>query len=164
MGERFVDNGDGSISDQITGLMWMKQDSWLDTNKFLTYRQAKKYADKKNEEAFGGHTDWRFPNKEDANSLYSRNKEFSIIDKYEMTIYIDPAFSEGCGHSTWTTHTRGKITAYVYSFVSGTGGHYEVDDSLDTSIRLVRGQMDESQVGKFAKVPPKRGMRIMDRK
>ena len=91
-------------------------------------------------------------------------KEFSIIDKYEMRIYIDPIFSEGCGHSTWTSLTRGKITAYVYSFVSGTGGHYEVDDSLDTSIRLVRGQMDETQSGKFAKVPPKKGMILMDRK
>lgn len=164
MAERFVDNGDETVSDQITGLMWMKNDSWLDTKKFLTYRQAKKYADKKNEEAFGGHADWRFPNKVEANSLYSRNKEVSIIDKYEMEIYIDPVFPEGCGHSTWTNLTRGKITAYVYSFVSGTGGHYEVDDSLDTSIRLVRGKMDESQIDKFAKVPPKKGMTLMDRK
>ena len=140
MAERFVDNGDETVSDKVTGLMWMRKDSWLDTNRFLTYRQAKKYAVKKNEESYAGHADWRFPNKEEANSLYSRNKEYFIIDKYEMEIYIDPVFSEGCGHSTWTTLTRGKITAYVYSFVSGTGGHYEVDDSLDTSIRLVRGK------------------------
>jgi len=164
MDRRFVDNGNGSVSDQVTGLTWAQKDSWLDVNKFLTYRQAKKYVDKKNAESFAGNNDWRFPNKEEANSLYFRDKEFSIIDKYEMQIYIDPVFTEGCGHSTWTTHTRGKITAYVYSFVSGTGGHYEVDDSLDTSIRLVRGQIDASQAGKFAKVPPKKGMILMDRK
>ena len=164
MDGRFVDNGNGSVSDQVTGLTWTKQDSWLDVKKFLTYRQAKKYAVKKNEESFAGHNDWRFPNKEEANSLYFREKECSIIDKYEMLIYIDPAFTEGCGHSTWTTHTRGKITAYVYSFVSGTGGHYEVDDSLDTSIRLVRGQIDAAQAAKYAKVPPKKGMILMDRK
>ncbi|MGV7221136.1 MAG: DUF1566 domain-containing protein [Nitrospinales bacterium] len=164
MSERFVDNGDGSISDNVTGLMWPKQDSWLDMGKFLTYRQAKKYANKKNEESFAGHSDWRFPSKEEANSLYFREKEFSIIDRYEMQIYIHPVFTEGCGHSSWTSHTRGKITAYVYSFVSGTGGHYEVDDSLDTSIRLVRGKFDEKQFEVFAKVPPKKGMILMDRK
>ena len=70
MDVRFVDNGDGSVSDQDTGLMWMKQDSWLDMNKFLTYRQAKKYVGKKNEEKFAGHSDWRIPNKVEANSLY----------------------------------------------------------------------------------------------
>ena len=164
MSERFIDNGDGSISDHLTGLMWMKQDSWLDMKKFLTYRQAKKYIIKKNEEAFAGHSDWRFPGKVEANSLYFREKEFSTIDRYEMDIYIDPVFTEGCGHSTWTSLTRGKITAYVYSFVSGTGGHYEVDDSLDTSIRLVRGQMDAIQSDNYALIPPKKGMTLMDRK
>ena len=164
MDGRFVDNGNGSVSDQVTGLTWTQKDSWLDVKKFLTYRQAKKYVGKKNEESFAGHNDWRFPSKEEANSLYFRDQEFSIVDKYEMQIYIDPAFTEGCGHSTWTSHTRGKITAYVFSFVSGTGGHYEVDDSLDTSVRLVCGQIDAAQAGKFAKVPPKKGLTLMDRK
>ena len=164
MEDRFIDKGDGTVTDQLTGLMWMQKDSWLDLKKFTTYRQAEKYLNKKNQETFAGHSDWRFPSKVDANTLYFREKEKSILDKYEMTIYIDPVFQKQCGHNTWTSHTRGKITAYVYSFASGTGGHTEVDDSMETSVRLVRGQFDESKAGKFAKVPPKKGMIIMDRK
>ena len=42
MGEedRFVDNGDGTIMDNLTQLMWMKNDSYLDLLKFVTYPGA----------------------------------------------------------------------------------------------------------------------------
>lgn len=164
MEDRFIDNGDETVTDKITSLMWMKKDSWHDLKRFLTYRQAKKYLVKMNQEAFAGYSDWRFPAKEEAHSLYLRDKAKSIKDKYEMEIYIDPVFEAEGGYNTWTSQIRGSITAYVYSFVSGTGGHKEVDDSLDTSIRLVRGKFDESQAGRFGKVPPRKGLVIMDRK
>ena len=35
----------------------------------------------------------------------------------------------------------GRINAYVFSFASGTGGQLDVDDGLNTSVRLVRGTM-----------------------
>ena len=63
-----------------------------------------------------------------------------------MNIYIDPIFTEGCGYDTWTSHTRGNITAYSYSFNSGRGGHKEVDDTLNTSVRFVRGEFDNSRL------------------
>ena len=48
MGEnRFVDNGDGTIMDNLTQLMWMKNDSYLDLLKFVTYPKAVKYLEKK---------------------------------------------------------------------------------------------------------------------
>ena len=48
MGEnRFVDNGDGTIMDTFTQLMWMKNDSYLDLLKFVTYPKAVKYLEKK---------------------------------------------------------------------------------------------------------------------
>ncbi len=49
MGEedRFVDNGDGTIMDNLTQLMWMKNDSYLDLLKFVTYPGAVKYLEKK---------------------------------------------------------------------------------------------------------------------
>ena len=81
-----------------------------------------------------------------------------------MNLYIDPAFTEGCGYNTWTSNTRGKITAYVFSFASGTGGHKEVDDTLDTSVRLVRGTMDDDAKATLGKIPPKKGMFISDQR
>lgn len=145
MGDRrFVDNGNGTISDTLTNLMWMQNDSYLDTKKFLTYTQGVKYQNKMNKDAFAGFADWRLPDKKEAQTLYDKEKK--LVDKYGIDIHIDSAFSPGCGFDTWTSNTRGKITAYVYSFNSGSGGHKEVDDILNTSARLVRGEFDSSRI------------------
>jgi hypothetical protein len=162
MEERFEDNGDGTVTDHKSGLMWMQNDSYNLIKKFLVYSSAKKFTVKMNEEAFAGYNDWRIPNKEEANSIYYRDKAKSIQDKYDMDLYIDPVFTEGGGYATWTSNTRGKITAYVFSYASGTGGHKEVDDVLDTSVRLVRGTIDPEAT--FGKIPPKRGMMISEQR
>ena len=142
--QRFVDNGDGTVTDTLTNLMWMQEDSFLVLKKFVTYRHALKFLEKLNGETFAGHSDWRFPNKREAHSLFDATK--SVRDKYDMDIHIDPVFLPGCGYDTWTSHTRGKSTAYSYSFNSGLGGHKEVDDTLNTSVRFVRGEFDNSRL------------------
>ena len=142
--QRFVDNGNDTVTDTWTKLMWMQEDSYLMLKKFLVYRHAKKLLDKLNTESFAGYNDWRFPGKREAHSLFDKLK--SIKDKYQMDIHIDPVFTVGCGYDTWTSHTRGNVTAYAYSFNSGSGGHKEVDDTLNTSVRFVRGEFDNSRL------------------
>ncbi len=148
--QRFIDNGDGTVSDTLTNLMWVNNDSYLDTKKFVTFNQSIKYRNRKNKDAFAGFTDWRMPDKKEAQTLYDRDK--NLQDKYGIDIHIDDAFIPGCGFDTWTSNTRGKITAYVYSFNTGKGGHKEVDDILNTSVRLVRGEFDSSRI-KLDKIP-----------
>ena len=147
---RFVDNGDDTVNDSLTQLMWKKNDSFLDLQKFVSYTAALKYLAKQNEACFAGYQDWRFPTKREAHSLYDQDQD--LKDKYDMRICLNDVFTKGCGHDTWTSNTRGKITAYVYSFSSGAGGHKEVDDILNTSVRLVRGEFDNSKT-KIAHVP-----------
>jgi len=148
--QRFIDNGDGTVSDTLTNLMWINNDSYLDTKKFVTFKQAIKYKDRKNKDEFAGFADWRMPDKKEAQTLY--DKEKNLQDKYGIDIHIDAVFIPGCGFDTWTSNTRGKITAYVYSFNNGMGGHKEVDDILNTSVRLVRGEFDSSRI-QMDKIP-----------
>ena len=164
MGDRFKDNGDGTVTDSQTGLMWKQDDSYLDLKKFISFTMAKKYLAKINEEAFAGYSDWRMPSKQEEHSLFHQEKDKVIQDKFEMALYIDPVFTEGCGFDTWTSQTRGRITAYVYSFGSGTGGHKDVDDILNTSVRLVRGTINPEAAAKMGKIPARRGMMVSEQR
>ena len=164
MDNRFVDNGDGTVSDQVTGLMWKQEDSFIEVKKFITYRQAKKFLDKLNEMKFAGYEDWRYPSREEAHSLFYQDKSKKIFDKYEMELFIDPVFTEGCGWDTWTSNKRGNITAYTYSFASGTGGHKDVDDTLNSSVRPVRGKSDPAVLKQFGKIQARKGMYVSDQR
>jgi len=44
--QRFIDNGDGTVTDTWTKLMWMQEDSFLMTKKFLIYLHAQRLRDK----------------------------------------------------------------------------------------------------------------------
>ena len=52
---QFMDNGDGTVSDLATGLMWTQQDS----GKALNWEEALAYAE---DLILAGHDDWRVPN------------------------------------------------------------------------------------------------------
>lgn len=164
MENRFTDNEDGTILDNLTKLTWKKEDSFQEFKRFLTFRQANKFLEKLNKEAFAGISDWRLPTREEAHSLYYPDKSQKVMDKYEMELYIDEIFPPGGGWDTWTSNTRGKITAYTYSFSSGTGGHRDVDDNLDSSLRPVSGKPDEKALKSFGKIKPRRGMFVSDQR
>lgn len=60
--ERCVDNGDGTVTDTQTNLMW--QDGSIGR---VDWYEAKNYVQKL---GLGGHTDWRMPNNEEIQGLY----------------------------------------------------------------------------------------------
>jgi hypothetical protein len=78
----FIDNGDGTISDEATGLMWMQSDN----GEALDWQQALRFA-----EGFewAGYYDWRLPNAKELQSIvdYSRSPESTA------SAAIDPLFS-----------------------------------------------------------------------
>ncbi len=47
-----VDNGDGTITDPNSELIWKKTDAWLDTHKFYTWQAHRDYVDEINKEKF----------------------------------------------------------------------------------------------------------------
>lgn len=65
----FVDNGDGTVTDRTTGLMWEQKGS----KREKSYYSATKYLKKLNKKKFAGHNDWRIPTIEELYSLLEPN-------------------------------------------------------------------------------------------
>ncbi len=78
---QFIDNGNGTITDRATGLMWMSKDS----GKGMDWSDALKYAEN---QRYAGHSDWRLPNVKELQSIvdYSRSPDTT------GSAAIDPMF------------------------------------------------------------------------
>lgn len=78
----FHDNGDGTVTDNATGLTWMKADSGMTMNwgEALAYAEAFEYA---------GHDDWRLPNAKELQSIV----DYSRAPDATGSAAIDPVFS-----------------------------------------------------------------------
>ena len=117
----FVDNGDSTITDSATGLMWTQDDG----NTGLNWEQALAWVEQKNVESYLGHDDWRLPNAKELQSIvdYGRSPDTS------SSAAIDPLFNatgitneggaadfpfywSGTTHANWTG-TSGGSAAYV---------------------------------------------------
>jgi putative cell wall-binding protein len=81
----FADNGDGTITDKATGLMWAQADS----GKALDWQEALAWAQAMNSENYLGHNDWRVPNVKELQSIidYTRSPDTT------QSAAIDPLFS-----------------------------------------------------------------------
>lgn len=77
----FKDNGDGTITDAATGLMWMQEDSKVGMN----WKNALSYAESF---TYAGQSDWRLPNAKELQSVvdYTRSPETT------SSAAIDPLF------------------------------------------------------------------------
>lgn len=69
----FIDNGDGTISDLATGLMWMQTDSGegKDWENALAYAENLEHA---------GYSDWRLPNVKELQSIVDYSGVYPAID------------------------------------------------------------------------------------
>ena len=115
---QFVDNGDGTITDSATGLMWMENDNevgvlWEDA---LSYAENLEYA---------GYNDWRLPNAKELQSIvdYTRSPDTTsaaaIDSLFDSTQIINEA-GETDFPFYWSSTTfcsqstaNGKAAVYV---------------------------------------------------
>jgi len=121
----FVDNGDGTISDHATGLMWQKTDDGTgrDWQESLAYAENLELA---------SYTDWRLPNAKELQSIvdYTRSPQTTnspAIDPiFETTAINDPEGNAGQYPFFWTstTHLDGAnpyASAVYIAFGDGQG-------------------------------------------
>ena len=105
---RLRDNGDGTITDEATGLMWSEADSGqgMDWGCALTWVQAR------NAEKHLGHGDWRLPNAKELQSIVDYTRAPAVT----RSPAIDPLFRttqlpDGDYPFFWssTTHLDGPL-------------------------------------------------------
>lgn len=82
----FTVNGDGTITDNSTGLMWLQSDDGVtrDWENALTYAESSTYA---------GHSDWRLPNVKELQGIVDYNYSPSATDASKVGPAINPIFS-----------------------------------------------------------------------
>ena len=132
---RYIDNGNGTITDTTTNLMWKKTDSFQDTKKWKNWFTGHEYMQIINLERFGGHEDWRYPFDEEAYSLFELEK--TSQDKYGDDIYLDPIFEAGSAGVTWTEDTKDS-SALIIQYEDGMKVWPSQYANLNMAVRLVR--------------------------
>lgn len=105
---RFVDNGNGTISDNATGLMWQQSDS----KDGMIWQDALTYAENLD---LGGHDDWRLPNAKELQSIvdYTRSLQTTgsaAIDPIFVTTEVKDPEGKKQFPNFWTgtTHLEGR--------------------------------------------------------
>jgi hypothetical protein len=81
----FKDNGDSTITDKATGLMWAKYDSHGGMN----WEAALAWAQTKNQANYCGHNDWRLPDIKELHSIVDYTRSPSTTN----SAAIDPVFT-----------------------------------------------------------------------
>jgi hypothetical protein len=111
----FSDNGDGTVSDRATGLMWSKSDGGEEDGAGKSWEEALAWVEQKNSDNYLGHSDWRLPNAKELQSIvdYSRAPDATGSAAIDPVFDITQITNEG-GEAdypafwTSTTHVRGN--------------------------------------------------------
>lgn len=126
----FVDNGDGTISDLATGLMWQVADD----GKAKDWPQALDYSKSL---SLGGYNDWRLPNAKELQSIvdYTRSPSTSgtpaIDPLFSLSSIKDPEGQKNYGYY-WssTTHQDGVNPASSAVYVAFGDAQGQMNDVL----------------------------------
>lgn len=121
--QSFTDNGDGTVTDNATGLVWQQ-----DTPSYMPWESALNYCEGLN---LADHMDWRLPN----------NKELiSIADETKYNPAIDTVFFPNTYSSHYWASTTIQVTfesAFAVLFENGLNFH--AGKGINLPVRCVRG-------------------------
>jgi len=125
-----IDNGDGTVTDTKTGLMWQKVEGGI-----KTWKEALAYCDTL---VLAGHSYWRLPALNELQSI-----DDSIRDN--PSIYRT-AFPDDTSSNYWSSTTKDDATDYAWTMFCKTGEVYAkfgeiytTDKNNGQGVRAVRG-------------------------
>ena len=136
-GNRFIDNGDGTITDKVSGLMWVKDPSQIPGGLFGTPGSPSRMMwydaiDRCENLDYAGYSDWRMPNVRELDSIVHHGVYNPAID----SLFFPN--TQGDGYWTSTVFLSWDDSVFVIYFWDG---YRTVDgrDWWDYYVRPVRG-------------------------
>ncbi len=136
--KRFIDNGDGTITDTKTNLMWMKQDSYLHSGHWMHWFDAINFVKKLNQEQFANYMDWDIPTVDELRTLYEPEKFNSSQIGREMKIHIDPIFAKNGSGGHWSIEKNGMHNAFGFIYNNGSVFSHPKKSKSRKAVRAVR--------------------------
>ena len=131
---RLTDNGDATILDNETGLVWAKEDSWPVAQDWLNFQESLQFVDDMNKKDYLGFHDWRIPEREEIEKLFMADS--TIMARSNNEIHLDPLFAPGGGNASWCLPFD-QQAAFYFSYTSGNTQQFDQDYSQGY-VRLVR--------------------------
>lgn len=126
----FVDNGDETVTDEASGLMWMQNDSGYyeagaEKDGTMNWEEALAWVGEMNEDGFLGYSDWRLPNVKELQSLVDYTKSPITTDSpaIDDLFYCSPiinCFGQDDYGYYWsgTTHDDTSASTIEYNAAS----------------------------------------------
>ena len=127
----FVDNGDGTVTDRATDLVWERHA----TAGLVEWSEVDSYIRELNSRQFAGYSDWRLPTIEELASLLG--KEFRPLNISDIFTYD---IGTG-GNAYWSADTKEPGHAYYIDLLAATISlNFFGEDHPGMSIKAVRSE------------------------
>ncbi len=120
----FVDNGDGTIQDNLSNIAWSKKDSIHIEGDWVNFEEALALIDELNKKDYLGFHDWRMPEKEEIEKLY--DPDMVLQARSNQEVHISNLFEPGGGNGSWCLPFD-QQAAFYFSYQSGISQTYDKD-------------------------------------
>lgn len=123
-----TDNEDGTITDNLTGLMW-EQKTQANEQYVYTYNEAVNYCETLN---LGGHDDWRVPTRKEYSSVFNLGRTSPALDITYFPYYTAQEVN------AWTASSYQPNPTQMWAVLLSWGITFPSDTTARLKIRCVR--------------------------